>query len=98
MREGYVNCDSCTVVCVVCVCMLRECDGDSNDGVGDEGGVIVVSAWHEYVCGIRGSGIVSSAADLLEMSMVCWMRGVDGVCEVCMCLARSGVRSEGVSG
>ena len=38
--------------------------------------------------GTRGSGIVSSAADVL------WMRGVGGVCE--MCLARGGVGGEGV--
>ena len=35
-----------------------------------------MSAWH--VDGTRGSGIVSSAADVL------WMRGVGGVCEMCM--------------
>ena len=38
-----------------------------------------------HVGSTRGSGIVSSAADLL------WMSGVGGVCEMCMCLARSGV-------
>ena len=48
--------------------------------------------------GTRGSGIVSSAADVLGMSVVCGMRGVGGVCEMCMCLARGGVRGEGVSG
>ena len=51
------------------------------------GGVVVVSA--EYVGGIRGSGMVSSAADVL------WMRAVGGVCEICMCLARGGVCGEG---
>ena len=39
-----------------------------------------------YVGGTRG--IVSSADDLLWMSMVRGMRGVGGVCE--MCLARGG--------
>ena len=38
--------------------------------------MVVVGAWHEYVGGTRGSGIVSSADDLLEMSVVCGMRGV----------------------
>ena len=62
---------------LLCVCMLRECEGDDNAGVGiDE---VVVSAGH--VDGTRGSGIVSNAADVLLM------RGVDGVCEMCMCLA-----------
>ena len=40
---------------------------------------------HEYVGGTRGSGIVSCAADVLGMSV---MRGVGGVCEICMCLAQ----------
>ena len=40
------------------------------------------------VGGTRGSGIVSSAADVLWMSVVRGMRGVGGVCEMCMCLAR----------
>ena len=56
----------------------------------------MVSAWH--VGGTRGSGIVSSAVDVLCMSVVCGMRAVGGVCEICMCLARSGVGGEGVSG
>ena len=43
----------------------------------------------------RGSGIVSSAADVLWMSV---MRGVGGVCEMCMRLARGGVGGKGVSG
>ena len=36
----------------------------------------------------RGLGILSSAVDVLEMSVV---RGVDGVSGMCMCLARGGV-------
>ena len=48
--------------------------------------MFVVSAGH--VGGTRGSGIASSAADVLWMSV---MRGVGGVCEMCMCLARGGV-------
>ena len=35
-------------------------------------------------CGrTRGSGIVSSVADVLWMSVVCGMRGVGGICEMC---------------
>ena len=45
--------------------MLRVCEGDGSAGVGDGLGVVVVSAGH--VC---GSGIVSSAADVLWMSVV----------------------------
>ena len=61
--------------------------------MGDGRGVVVVSVWH--VGGTRGSGIVSSAAGLLWMSVVRGMRGVGGVCEMCMCLARGGVGGEG---
>ena len=42
--------------------------------------------------------LVSSPAELLGMSVVCGMRGVGGVCEMCMCLARGGVGGEGLSG
>ena len=48
------------------------------------GGVVAVSA---YMGGTRGSGVLSSACDVLEMSMV---RGVGGVCDMCMCFARGG--------
>ena len=51
--------------------------------MGDGGGGVVVSACH--VTGTRGSVIVYSAADLLGM------RGVGGVCEMYMCLARDGI-------
>ena len=47
------------------------------------------------MCGTRGSGVLSSTGDMLEMSVV---RGVCGVCDMCMCLARGGVGGEGVSG
>ena len=53
----------------------------------------MVSAGH--VGDTRGSGIVSSAADVLWMSVVRGMSGVGGVCEMCMCLARGGVGGEG---
>ena len=42
-----------------------------------------------HVGGTRGSGIVSSAVDVL------WMRGVGEMCEMCMCLARGCVGGEG---
>ena len=42
-----------------------------------------------YVGGSRGSCIVSSAADVLWMSVVRGMRGLGGVFEMCMCLARA---------
>ena len=47
-----------------------------------------MSAGHESVCGTRGSGIVSRAADVLWMSVVRGVRGIGGVCEICMCLGR----------
>ena len=34
-----------------------------------------------YMSGTRGSGVLSSADDVLEMSVV---RGVGGVCDICM--------------
>ena len=46
-----------------------------------------VSAGPVYMDGTRGLGIVSSATDVLELSVVrSWMKGVGGVCEMCMCL------------
>ena len=48
----------------------------------------MVSAGH--VGGTRGSCIVSSAADVLWMRVVHGMRGVGGVCEMCMYLAQGG--------
>ena len=45
--------------------------------------------------GTRGSGVLSSTGDVLQISLV---RGVGGVCDMCMCLARGGVGGEGVSG
>ena len=50
--------------------MLRECEGDGNSGVGDVGGVVVMSAGHEYVGVTRGSGIMSITDDVLWMSIV----------------------------
>ena len=51
-------------------------EGDDNAGVGD-GGVVLVS--ERQVCGTRGSGSVSSAADVL------WMRGMVE-CVRCVCV------------
>ena len=50
----------------------------------------MVSAGH--VCGTHGSGIVYREVDMLWMSVV---RGVGGVCEMCMCLAWGSVGEEG---
>ena len=60
------------------------CEGDRNAGVRSGVGVVVVSA---YMGGTRCSGVLSSACDVLEMSVV---GGVGGVCDMCMCLARAG--------
>ena len=49
-------------------------------------GVVAVSA-----C-MSGSDVLSSTGDVLEMSVV---RGVGGVCAMCMCLAQGGVGGEG---
>ena len=38
--------------------------------------------------GTRGSGVLSSTGDVL-------VRGVGGVCDMCMCLARGGVGGDG---
>ena len=51
--------------------------------------MVVVSA---CMSGTRGSGVMSNTGDVLEMSVV---RGVGGVCDMCMCLARGGVGGEG---
>ena len=50
-----------------------------------------------YVGGIRGSGIVYSAADVLGTNVVRGIRGVGGVCEMWVGLAWSGVGGDGVS-
>ena len=39
--------------------------------------------------------LLSSAADVRAMSVV---RGVGGVCDMCLCLAKDGVGGVGVSG
>ena len=71
------------------VSMLRECDCNGNYGV------VAVNAGCDCMGGTRGSGSVSSADDVLDMSVLRGMRGVGGVCEMCMCLARGGVGGYG---
>ena len=48
-----------------------------------------------YMGCTRGSGVLASAGDVLEMSVV---RGVAVVCDMCICLARSDVGGEWVTG
>ena len=57
---------------VLDVSILREYEDDAKAGVGDVGSVVAVSAGNEYVGGKRGSGILSSAAGVLERSMGVW--------------------------
>ena len=45
-----------------------------------------------WMIGTRGSGVLSSTGDVLDMSVV---RCVGGVCDMCMCLARGSVGGEG---
>ena len=47
-----------------------------------------------YMGGTRGSGVLASAGDVLEMGVV---KGVGGVYDMCMCLVR-GVVEGGLSG
>ena len=51
-------------------------------------GVVAVSA---CMSGTRGSGVLSSTGDVL-------VRGADGVCDMCMCLAWAVWVERGVSG
>ena len=83
---------------VLDVSMLSGCEGASVTAILVWGGGVIcvlVSAEHEWVGGTRDSGIVSSAADVLGRSVVRRMKGVGGVCEMCMCLARGAVGGEG---
>ena len=91
-----VQCDVCTVVSVVWV--YAECEGDSNTGVGEGGGVIVVSAVCE-MCMCLAQGSVEGEGGK-------WMRGLGlgftnpvgtgGVLDMCMCLDCGGVGGEWV--
>ena len=72
------------LVFVLHVCMLQEYQGVRVTTMlmwGFGGCVVAVSAYMEDTL---GSGVLSSAGDVLEMSVV---RGVGGVCDMCMCLA-----------
>ena len=69
---------------------LLGCEGDGNASVVSGGGVVAVSA---YMGGTRGSGVLTSTGDVLEMSVV---KGVGGVFDMCMCLARGGGGGEWV--
>ena len=63
--------------------------------MGNGGSVVGMSAGHVYVSGTCSSGIISNAADVPGMNVVRGMKGVGGVREMCMCLARGGVGGEG---
>ena len=56
------------------------------------GSGVCVAAVSACMSGTRGSGVLSSTGDVLEMSVV---RGVGGVCDMCMCLAQGDVGGEG---
>ena len=51
------------------VSLLREYEGDGNAGVKTVGGVVAVNVGCEYMGGTYCSGYVSSADDVLEMSV-----------------------------
>ena len=51
--------------------------------------MVAVSA---CMSGTRGSDVLSSTGDVLEVNVV---RGDGGVCDMCMCFARGGVGGEG---
>ena len=57
--------------------------------MGSRVGDVVVSA---YMGGTRDSVVLCSAGEVLEMSLV---RGVGGVCGMCVCLTRGGVGDVG---
>ena len=71
--------------------MLRECEGDGNAGVGAGGSVVSIIIGCDYMGGTCGSGVVSSAYDVLEMIVVRGARSVGGVCNMCMSLVRGRV-------
>ena len=76
---GCRNCDARDTVCEGCD-ILRECEVDGNAGVMDGWGMVAVSEGCEHMV---DTCIVSSADNVLEMSLV---RGVRGVGEVCECV------------
>ena len=66
------------------------CEADGSAGVGFGEGVVAVNA---YMGGTCGSGILASACDVLEISVV---RSICGAYDMCMCLARAGGVGGGV--
>ena len=59
--------------------------------------MVVISTRCVFMVDTCGPGVVSSTYDMLEISVVHGVRGVGGVCEMCMCLAQcwvGGVVSE----
>ena len=77
------------VLFVLHVCMLREYEGAGKVGMGF-GGICgcreCVYGWYTWFKWL------SSACDWLEMSVV---RGVDRVCDICMCFTRGGLGGVG---
>ena len=51
----------------------------------------VLFAGCDLMGGTCGSGFVSTADDVQEMSVVCGVRGIGGVCEVCMARGKGSV-------
>ena len=77
------------MVCVACVHAERVRWGDGQGNAPMVDGDVWLQG-SEYMGGTRGSGFVSTANDVLEMSVVLGVRGICGLCEMCMCLARGG--------
>ena len=61
---------------------MSGCEGDGNARMGSGEGVVAVSV---YMPGTRGSCVLSSTGDMLE---ICVVRGLGGVCDMCMRLSR----------
>ena len=81
---------------VLHVCMLRECEGDGNAVLGP------AEVWLWLVRGVSiwrytWFRFVSTADDVIGMSVVRGVRVVGGVCEICMCLAWGVVGGVGMS-
>ena len=65
---------------------------------GGWGGVVAVNTGCECIGGTHCSSVLSSADDVLEVSVVHAVRGIGELCEMCMCLARDEAGSEWVWG
>ena len=57
------------VLLLVCMLRVRECDGNRNTGVVAGRCVVVVSVGCKYMAGTHGSGFVSTANTIPEMSV-----------------------------